>query len=186
VAGSNSQRKQAGKGAPAPADPHGLTARQRLFVSAYLGPAKGNATQAAIAAGYSPDTAASQGSRLLKNAKVSAAVEQRTERLLKRHEVTADRILQELAHVAFLDPAELAGEQGTLRELASMPEHVRRAVESLEVRPDGTVKLVPSNKLKALELLGKSQKLFTDKVEHDVSETLGELVAGSMRPKEGA
>ena len=50
-----------------------LTARQRAFVESY----KGNATEAAIAAGYSAKTAYSQGGRLLKNAEVSQAIQER-------------------------------------------------------------------------------------------------------------
>lgn len=56
--------------------PRQLTTKQRAFVEAYL--ANGfNATQAAVAAGYSPKTAYSQGSRLLKNVEVRAAIETR-------------------------------------------------------------------------------------------------------------
>lgn len=50
-----------------------LTAKQRVFVESY----KGNATEAAIAAGYSAKTAYSQGGRLLKNAEVSQAIQER-------------------------------------------------------------------------------------------------------------
>lgn len=48
----------------------GLTAKQQAFVEAY----DGNATQAALKAGYSPKTAYSQGQRLLKNVEVKAAI----------------------------------------------------------------------------------------------------------------
>ena len=54
-----------------------LTAKQQRFIEAY----DGNATQAAIQAGYSKDTAYSSGQRLLKNSDVSAAIRAReTER----------------------------------------------------------------------------------------------------------
>ena len=46
-----------------------LTAKQQAFVEAYCG----NATEAALKAGYSPKTAYSQGQRLLKNDEVKAA-----------------------------------------------------------------------------------------------------------------
>jgi phage terminase small subunit len=49
-----------------------LTAKQARFVEEYL--CDLNATQAAIRAGYSPKTATVQGSRLLTNAKVAAAI----------------------------------------------------------------------------------------------------------------
>lgn len=50
-----------------------LSAKQRAFVTEYL--VDGNATQAAIRAGYSPKTAQEQGSRLLSKVIVREAVE---------------------------------------------------------------------------------------------------------------
>ncbi len=49
-----------------------LTAKQERFVAEYL--VDCNATQAAIRAGYSPETAKQQGSRLLTNADIKQAV----------------------------------------------------------------------------------------------------------------
>lgn len=52
-----------------------LTTRQRLFVEHYLGPAGGNATEAARLAGYA--SPGQEGHRLLKNAEIAAAIEGR-------------------------------------------------------------------------------------------------------------
>ncbi|MDR2489717.1 MAG: terminase small subunit [Desulfovibrio sp.] len=57
----------------------GLTVRQRRFVEAYAG----NATEAAVKAGYSEKTARSQGQRLLTNADIQAAIQGRTEKNMK-------------------------------------------------------------------------------------------------------
>lgn len=55
-----------------------LTFKQRLFVEHYLGDAKGNGTKAAQMAGYgAPNVAAVAASRLLRNAKIAALVENR-------------------------------------------------------------------------------------------------------------
>lgn len=56
-----------------------LSQRERRFVDAYMGLHVGNATQAAIAAGYSAKTAASIGCRLLRKVKVREAVKARVE-----------------------------------------------------------------------------------------------------------
>ena len=53
-----------------------LTAQQRRFVAAY----QGNATEAAIAAGYAKSGAHVQGNRLLNNANVRTAIKQREAR----------------------------------------------------------------------------------------------------------
>lgn len=53
----------------------GLNERHRAFVLAYVGSARGNITQAAIIAGYSEKSAASQVSRLLRNSKIRSAID---------------------------------------------------------------------------------------------------------------
>jgi phage terminase small subunit len=55
--------------------PAKLKPQYELFVSAYLGKCRRNATSAAIEAGYSPKTAYSQGSRLLKTVEVQQAIQ---------------------------------------------------------------------------------------------------------------
>jgi phage terminase small subunit len=58
-----------------------LTERKQRFVDAYMGSCLGNATQAAIAAGYSRNTAKSAGSRLLTFVDVKAALDRRRARI---------------------------------------------------------------------------------------------------------
>ena len=52
-----------------------LNERQRSFVTAYMGEARGNATKAAEVAGYAPGSAHVTGARLLTNDKVRAAID---------------------------------------------------------------------------------------------------------------
>jgi phage terminase small subunit len=80
-----------------------LTPRQQTFVQAYI--VSLNATQAAKEAGYSEKTAKSQGQRLLTNADVADAIADAMKARSERTEITADRVLHELAAIAFLDPA---------------------------------------------------------------------------------
>lgn len=58
-----------------------MTEKQRKFVEAYMGQTAGNATEAARLAGYGGDdnALAAAGSRLLRNAKVQRAVQERQE-----------------------------------------------------------------------------------------------------------
>jgi phage terminase small subunit len=123
----------------------GLTAKQQTFVAEYL--ANGfNATQAAISAGYSAKTADSQACRLLKLPAVAAAVEEGKRERLEDLEITGARVLKEIGKVAFADrPFMLLNEVGM----------------GFEVKT--------KDKIRALELLGKNQKLFTEKVEHSGS-----------------
>lgn len=78
-----------------------MTPQKQRFVEEYL--IDLNETQAAIRAGYSAKTAYSQGNRLMKDVEVETAINEAMEERSKRTEITADRVLQELAHIAFDD-----------------------------------------------------------------------------------
>jgi phage terminase small subunit len=80
--------------------PGGLSAKRRRFVCEYL--VDQNAKRAAIRAGYSQRSTEVTACRLLRNAKVRAAVEKR----LEDHEIKADRVLAELAKIAFSNMAD--------------------------------------------------------------------------------
>lgn len=82
-----------------------LTPKQQRFVEEYL--VDLNATQAAIRAGYSPNSAEVEGSRLLRNAKVAEVVAARQSDRAHRTEITQDRVLQELWAIATADPNDL-------------------------------------------------------------------------------
>lgn len=82
-----------------------LTPKQALFVQEYLIDLNGK--QAAIRAGYSEKTAEVQASRLLSYAKVAEAVRFAQEARAERTGVTADRVLEEFAKVAFTDLADV-------------------------------------------------------------------------------
>lgn len=109
----------------------GLNAKQSRFVDEYL--IDLNATQAAVRAGYSPRTAQQQGSRLLLDAVIKANLSEKMAKREARTEIKQDRVLQEIALSAFLDPADLFAADGTLLPLDRMPESARRAIAGLEV-----------------------------------------------------
>jgi len=82
-----------------------LNEKQAAFVREYL--IDLNACQAAIRAGYSPNSAQEQSSRLLSNAKVSTFVEKALAERAKRTEITADRVVKEAWAIMTADPREL-------------------------------------------------------------------------------
>jgi phage terminase small subunit len=71
-----------------------LNPKQQRFVAEYLKDL--NATQAAIRAGYSKHTAQEQGSRLLSNAMVAAAVAKGQNKIAGKLEITAEKVLKDL------------------------------------------------------------------------------------------
>lgn len=161
-----------------------LTARQQAFVREYL--KDGNATQAAIRAGFSKKNAANIASKLLKKSQVAAQLATKVERIEAKAEIDAAEVLNEIKRVALVDIGQALDSEGRPLPLDKMPEDVRRAIQGLEVteiwghEDDGqgnrgkavigqVKKLRMGDKLRALELLGKHLKLFTDVHEHRVS-----------------
>jgi phage terminase small subunit len=155
---------------------HGLTPRQAEFVRHFL--VSLNATKAAELAGYSAKTANEQGSRLLAKASVKAAVNAAQAKRAARLELKGEDVLRALQELAFFDPAAFYGADGELKNIHAIPLESRRALAGLEVeelfggygsnrtRIGDTVKVKWSDRLRALELLGKHLRLFTDRVEH--------------------
>jgi phage terminase small subunit len=149
-----------------------LTPRQEAFVREYLVDLNGK--QAAIRAGYSERSAESTASALLRVPKVAEAVAEAKGERARRCEVSADRVLQELARIAFADPAAAYGPDGKLLSVREMPPETRSALAGMDVEEGGdgkvTRKVKTWGKVQALELLGKHLGMFTEKVEHSAAE----------------
>jgi phage terminase small subunit len=169
-----------------------LTPKQAMFVLEYI--VDLNATRAATAAGYSRKGAEVTGSQLLRNPKVGAEIERRITERAGRLEINADRVLKELARLAFLDPRKFFNDDGSPKQINDLEEDTARALAGMEVMElfegSGEQKHVYglirkyklADKRGSLELLGKHLKLFTDKVEHSGGIILKHSVA---RPKHG-
>jgi phage terminase small subunit len=137
-----------------------LTPKQKRFIEEYM--IDLNATQAAIRAGYSEKTAYSAGQRLLKQVEdeINTALAERS----ARTQVTADRVLKELAKIAYADPrAVLSWGPGgvSLRDSSELTDDEAAIVA--EVSETGRVKLF--DRVKALELLGRHLGLFVERRE---------------------
>lgn len=149
-----------------------LNAQQKKFARIYA--KKGHVTNAAKAAGYSPKTAYSQGSDLLKKPEVAQYVAQLQERAARRAEITVAKVLAELGKHAFADIARLYDDNGNLLSMQDIPKSARVTLQSVEVdeiysgrgesrmKIGETKKVRMTDKLKALELLGRHLKMFTD------------------------
>lgn len=107
-----------------------LNPKQARFVAEYL--VDLNAKQAAIRAGYSSRTAQVQGSRLLSKAKVADAIQVGQKAREERTRITQDRVLQELARLAFFDIRRLYNEDGSLKAPHELDDDTAAAVAQLE------------------------------------------------------
>ena len=152
----------------------GLTPKQRKFVSEYL--VDLNATQAAIRAGFSQKTARAQGQRLLTNVYIANAIAAAQKRREKRTEITQDRVVQELARIAFGNSRSVMswGPGGlVLRNSNDLNEDEAALVSEVRettTKDGGSMALKTHDKLKALELLGKHLGMFDKKPEDPEAE----------------
>lgn len=150
-----------------------LTPKQHLFVAEYLKDL--NATQAAIRCGYSEKTAKQQGSRLLTNADVAAAVAAGQQRVIDRAELKAERVLEELRRLAFADVRTLFDEAGNWKPIKQLSAEEAAQVAQFEIiiknaqAGDGVVdtvhKVKLTDRLKALEILAKHFGLLVERVQ---------------------
>jgi len=108
-----------------------LTPKQAQFVAEYL--IDLNATQAAVRAGYSNKTAAEQASRLLINVNVAEAIESAMKAREVRTEITQDRVLQELARIAFFDLRKLYREDGSLKAMHELDDDAAAVLSGVDV-----------------------------------------------------
>lgn len=143
-----------------------MTEKQKRFVDEYL--IDLNATQAAIRAGYSPETAGSIGAENLKKPEIKARIDKAMAERSKRTGVNADRVIMELAKIAFVNADDVINvETATIKPDAAREDTA--AIQSVKVKTfgeDGLEREVKmADKLKALELLGRHFGMFKDKVE---------------------
>ncbi len=156
-----------------------MTKKQKRFIEEYL--IDLNATQAAIRAGYSPDTAEQIGYQLLQKTSVSVEVSKAMAERSKRTGISQDRILLELAKMAFVEMTDVVDpETGKIKENASDDD--LSCIQSVKVKPgnygvEREVKLC--DKKAALELLGRHLGMFKDNlnVTVETSEKLDDIIS---------
>ena len=160
-----------------------MTKKQKLFVEEYL--IDLNATQAAIRAGYSPDSAKEIGCENLTKPNIRACIDKAMAERSKRTGINQDRILQELAKLAFVNPADVIDfDEATVKSDAAKEDLA--CIQSVRTKTmssdkgdmiEREVKLC--DKKAALELLGKHLGMFKEnvKVNVETSEKLEDIFA---------
>lgn len=126
-----STKKQRTSKAEVPADDAPLSPRMERFVDEYM--VDFNGTQAAIRAGYAKSGAHVQAARLLNNAKVIKAIQERRDRVASKFELTRERLLEEYCKLAFSDPRKFFREDGTLKTIPELDDETAAALAHFEV-----------------------------------------------------
>lgn len=168
-----------------------LTAKQKRFVNEYL--IDLNATQAAIRAGYSLQRASEIGYQQLQKTTVQNEIDKRMKDREKRTEITQDKVLKEIAIIAFSKVSDYVkviekhaaitaetGDQIKLYDADGNPvmvkdveltltdqlsEEQQRALSGIKRGRNG-IEVSTCDKVKALELVGRHLGMFTDNVNH--------------------
>lgn len=164
-----------------------LTAKQKRFCEEYI--VDLNGTQAAIRAGYSPHTANEQAVRLLAKVSSQEYIQELKQARSARTEITADRVLQELASVAFAKIDDFIRVEQVTRtedlgedekgnpitatttykaveifETDKVDQAKMPAIASIKQGRDG-IELKTHDKIKSLELLGRHLGMWNDKID---------------------
>ena len=136
----------------------GLSVKQRLFVDYYI-QTKGNATQAALKAGYSPKTAYTIAAENLRKPQIQAAIHARTAELENERTATTQEVLEYITAVMRGETTEeVVVNVGTGKGF-TQPEKV-------------TAKVAAKERLKAAEMLAKVKGMFVSKSEVELSGSL--------------
>lgn len=153
-----------------------MTEKQKIFCKEYL--IDMNGSRAAIAAGYSEESSRAIASELLTKPNIQSYIQNLMDERSKRLDITADKVLNELASIGFskiddfgevtVVPSALipgAFEQTIrLKDTLSIPKDKIAAISSIKQGQCG-IEIKLHDKIKALELLGKNLVLFTDKID---------------------
>lgn len=138
-----------------------LTPKQQRFVQEYM--IDLNATAAAGRAGYSDPNF---GRQLITKPNVAVEIQKRQEKIRGKLEITQERVIKELAAVAFSNGTDFAQIQSGGRVFLVPTEQLddtkKRAVASIKEGQFGT-EVKTYDKIKALELLGKHLGMFSDR-----------------------
>lgn len=127
-----------------------LNLKQKRFADEYL--ICSNATEAAKKAGYSEKTAYSIGQRLLKNVEVKVYIDKQLEKLESEKIAQADEVLKILTAIA----------RDEVKEEVVVTEFQGEGIsEARKIKKGVSLK----DRVKALEILCKKYRLFSDKVE---------------------
>jgi phage terminase small subunit len=154
-----------------------LTPKQIRFVDEYM--VDFNATQAAIRAGYKAKTAHVIGAENLRKPKIAEEIARRQKDLQRRTEISQDRVIKELARIAFADASDYAcietymyeNKDGTLsplqvvspKDTGALSDDQRAAIAGIKQGANG-IEIKLHDKIKALELLGRHIGMFNDKL----------------------
>lgn len=171
-----------------------LTAMQEAYAQEYT-KCPENQTQAAINAGFSPNTAAVKASVMMRDERIQKRIAELMEERNKRLRVSADYVLLRLVEIDQMDVIDILNDDMSIKPVSEWPKVWRQYLTGFELadmfegRGDekelvGILKKIKwPDKVKNLELIGKHVDVnaFRERLEIDVKMTIAEKMAKARK-----
>jgi phage terminase small subunit len=170
-----------------------LTVQQEAYCHEYV-KCPENQTQAAINAGYSPNTAGKFASQNMRDARIQKRIAELMEDRNKRLRVSADYVLLRLVEIDQMDVLDILNDDGVLKPIREWPKIWRTTLSGFDLSStimnmDETTietilkKIKWPDKVKNLELIGKHVDVmaFKERMEVNVNVTIADRMAAARK-----
>ncbi|MFV2180578.1 terminase small subunit [Escherichia coli] len=182
-----------------------LTAMQEAYCQSYIKTPK-NQTQAAINAGFSPNTAAVKASVMMRDERIQKRIAELMEERNKRLRVSADYVLLRLVEIDQMDVLDILNDDGGMKPIAEWPKVWRTSLSAMDIATIKTTqaslqkengeadlsvedvdhilkKVKWPDKVKNLELIGKHVDVnaFKERLDVNVNVTIADRIAAARK-----
>lgn len=171
-----------------------LTAMQEAYCQSYIKTPE-NQTQAAINAGFSPNTAAVKASVMMRDERIQKRIAELMEERNKRMRVSADYVLMRLVQIDQMDVIDILNDDMSIKPVSEWPKVWRQYLTGFELadmfegRGDekelvGILKKIKwPDKVKNLELIGKHVDVnaFKERLDVNVNVTIADRIAAARK-----
>ncbi|MBI8974061.1 terminase small subunit [Enterobacter hormaechei] len=161
-----------------------LTAMQEAYCQSYIKTPE-NQSQAAIDAGFSPNTAAVKASNMMRDERIQKRIAELMEERNKRNRVSADYVLMRLVEIDQMDVIDILDDEGGLKPISQWPKVWRTSLSAMDINRirmagkddeddiESTLQKIKwPDKVKNLELIGKHVDVNAFKERLEVSGTV--------------
>lgn len=182
-----------------------LTAMQEAYCQSYIKTPE-NQSQAAIDAGFSPNTAAVKASVMMRDERIQKRIAELMEERNKRMRVSADYVLMRLVEIDQMDVLDILNDDGGMKPIAEWPKVWRTSLSAMDIATIKTTqaslqkengeadlsvedvehilkKVKWPDKVKNLELIGKHVDVnaFKERLEVSGTVTIADRMAAARR-----
>lgn len=182
-----------------------LTAMQEAYCQSYIKTPE-NQSQAAIDAGFSPNTAAVKASVMMRDERIQKRIAELMDERNKRNRVSADYVLMRLVEIDQMDVLDILNDDGGMKPIAEWPKVWRTSLSAMDIATIKTTqaslqkengeadlsvedvehilkKVKWPDKVKNLELIGKHVDVnaFKERLEVSGTVTIADRMAAARR-----